>query len=162
MCLCRQTISRIYTIFNTVHAMSDMNNIYQFQDIWRIFTRVRARTGRRTDGQTGRQTNRMHKHFWTLLESVKKQKQKFLGIYIGNICASMFHDMLSMKDFELSLIKGLRFQRLMSFSTSCILVVHFFWAISSFVTSQKFSIGFISGYLAVQSNSSMLFTLKIQ
>ena len=44
VCLCRQTISRIYTIFNTVHAMSGINNIYQFQDIWRIFTRVRVRT----------------------------------------------------------------------------------------------------------------------
>ena len=44
VCLCRQTISRIYTIFNTVHAMSDINNIYQFEDIWRIFTRVRVRT----------------------------------------------------------------------------------------------------------------------
>ena len=44
VCLCRQTISRIYTIFNTVHAISDINNIYQFQDLWRIFTRVRVRT----------------------------------------------------------------------------------------------------------------------
>ena len=68
VCLCRQTICRIHTIFNTVHAMSDMNNIYQFHDIWRIFTRVRARTDR--------QTNRMHKHFSTLLESVKKGTHK--------------------------------------------------------------------------------------
>ena len=30
VCLCRQTISFTYTIFNTVHAMSDINNIYQF------------------------------------------------------------------------------------------------------------------------------------
>ena len=42
VCLCRQTISRTYTIFYTVHAMSDINNMYQFQDIWRIFTRVKS------------------------------------------------------------------------------------------------------------------------
>ena len=48
---------------------------YQFQDIWRIFTRVRARTDRQTDGRTDRQTDiqtsRMHKHFSTSFESVK-------------------------------------------------------------------------------------------
>ena len=33
VCLGRQTICRKYTIFNTVHAMPDMNNIYKFQDI---------------------------------------------------------------------------------------------------------------------------------
>ena len=78
VCLCRQTISRIYTIFNTVHAMSDINNIYQFQNIWRILTRVRAWTY----GQTDRQTNRMHKHFSTLLESVKNKNKKNLYLTI--------------------------------------------------------------------------------
>ena len=39
----------IYINFNTVHAMSDINNIYQFQDISRIFARVRERTDRQTE-----------------------------------------------------------------------------------------------------------------
>ena len=69
VCLCRRTVNPTYTIFNTVHAISDMSNIFKFQNIWRIFTRVRART----DGQTDRQTNRMHKHFSTLFESVKNE-----------------------------------------------------------------------------------------
>ena len=51
-----------------VHAISDMNNTYQFQEIWRIFTRVRA--------WTDRPTKRMNKHFSTLLESVKKKADK--------------------------------------------------------------------------------------
>ena len=87
VCLCRQTISRMFNVFNEVHAMSDMNNIYQFQDIWKIFTRVRARSDR--------QTNRMHKHFSTLLESVsKKNNNKTSSVdividpknYVCNLC----------------------------------------------------------------------------
>ena len=72
VCLCRQTMSRIYIFFNTVHSMSDMNNIYQFQNIWRIFTRVRAPTDRKTDGQTDRQTeciNTFHP-CWKVLKSI--------------------------------------------------------------------------------------------
>ena len=60
VCLCRQTIRRICIIFNKVHSMSNMNKIHQFEDKWRIFTRVRARTDR--------QINRTHNHFSTLLE----------------------------------------------------------------------------------------------
>ena len=52
-----------------VHAMSNTNNTYIYQDIWRIFTR--AGKDRQTNSQTNRQTNWMHKHFSTLLESVK-------------------------------------------------------------------------------------------
>ena len=77
--LYRQTISRMYTIFNTVYAISDTNKIYQFQDIWRIFTRVRDE---QTDIQTDRQTNRMHTHFSTLLESVKKKLMFCFRTYI--------------------------------------------------------------------------------
>ena len=85
VCLYRQTIRRIYTIFNMVHAMLDMNNIYQFQDIWRIFTRVRARTDRWTDGQT----NWMHKLFSSLLENVKKNVNSFgLNVAIKKITFS--------------------------------------------------------------------------
>ena len=47
--LCKQTISCIHTIFNTVHAISDMNEIYQLQNILSIFTRVRAYTDRKTE-----------------------------------------------------------------------------------------------------------------
>ena len=77
VCLCRQTISRIYTIFNTVHAMSDKNNIYQFQDITKIFTRVRAWT----DGQTDKQTECI-KHFSTLLESVNKNRKNWKKFHL--------------------------------------------------------------------------------
>ena len=76
VCLCRRTVNPINTIFNTVHVILDMNNIFKFQNIWRIFTRVRACADGQTDRRTIRQTNRMHKHFSTLLESVKN---KILG-----------------------------------------------------------------------------------
>ena len=33
VCFCRQTVHGIHTIFNVVHAMSNMNDIYQFKDI---------------------------------------------------------------------------------------------------------------------------------
>ena len=49
VCLCRQTLRPIHTIFKTVYSISDINNIDQFQDIWRIFTRVRAYIDRQTD-----------------------------------------------------------------------------------------------------------------
>ena len=48
-----------------IHAIRDMNNIYKLQNIRRIFTRVKECT----DGHT----NRKHKHFSTLLESVKRR-----------------------------------------------------------------------------------------
>ena len=53
-CLCRQTISHIFTIFNTAHVCVCVNNIYQFQDIRRI---LRDLERGQTDGQTDRQTN---------------------------------------------------------------------------------------------------------
>ena len=56
VCLCRRTVNPTYTIFNKVHAISDMSYIFKFQDIRRIFTRVRARTDRQTDRRTDRQT----------------------------------------------------------------------------------------------------------
>ena len=52
VCLCRRTVNLMYAIFNLVHAISDMSNIFKFQNVWRIFTRVRACT----DGQLERQT----------------------------------------------------------------------------------------------------------
>ena len=78
VCLCRQTISRTYAIFNTVHAMSDINTIYQFQDIRRIFTRVRAWTNGRTDRQT--ECINTFQLCWKVL---LRNKSKFKGyIYI--------------------------------------------------------------------------------
>ena len=50
---CRRTVSPMHAIFNTVHAMLQINNIFQFQDIRRIFTGVRSCT----DGQIDRQTD---------------------------------------------------------------------------------------------------------
>ena len=52
VCLCKWTVSPIYTIFDAAHAVANMINIFKFQGIWRIFMRVRACT----DGQTGSQT----------------------------------------------------------------------------------------------------------
>ena len=68
---CKKTINPINTIFNREHAGVHHDNISKFGDDTIIFTRVRARTDRRTY----RQTNRSHKHFSTLLESVKKGKE---------------------------------------------------------------------------------------
>ena len=62
VCLCRRTVSLLYIIFNAIHCISGMNNICKFQDNWRIFTRVFIH----------RQTNRMNKHFSSLLKNVKK------------------------------------------------------------------------------------------
>ena len=47
--LCRKTIKPLSTIFNTVHAISDINNMYEFKDILRIFTRIKACTDRETE-----------------------------------------------------------------------------------------------------------------
>ena len=49
MLLCRPTISNMYAIFNTVHSITYMNHICEFQAIRRIFTRFRAGTDRETD-----------------------------------------------------------------------------------------------------------------
>ena len=71
VCLCRQIKSRMHTIFNTVHAMPDMNNTYQIQDIWRIFMRVRVCP----DGQTGRQTKCINTFqlCWKVLKSTRNK-----------------------------------------------------------------------------------------
>ena len=58
VCLCRRMVNPIYTIFNTVHTILDMSNIFKFQNIWRIFTRIRACTDGQTDRQVDRQTDR--------------------------------------------------------------------------------------------------------
>ena len=65
VCLCKQTISRMCNIFNMVHAMSDMNITHKFKDIEEYSRVLKHR-------ETDRQRNRMHKHFSTLLESLKK------------------------------------------------------------------------------------------
>ena len=38
--LCRWTFRPMFSIFNAVHSISNMNNIYKFQDVGSIFTRV--------------------------------------------------------------------------------------------------------------------------
>ena len=53
----------MYTVFGTAHVISDINDIYQFQDIRRIFPRVRACS----DGEAARQTNQMHKTFLNIV-----------------------------------------------------------------------------------------------
>ena len=80
VCLCRQTISRMYTIFNTVCAMSYMNNIINFKTFEDYLRELeRGQTDRQTECINIFQlywkvlTNRMHKHFSTLLESVKNK-----------------------------------------------------------------------------------------
>ena len=64
VCLSRQTISRIYTILNIVHAMSDMNDAYKFEDYLRELECVLL-----TDSQTDKP---IHKQFLRLSECVKK------------------------------------------------------------------------------------------
>ena len=67
VCLCRRTNCRIHAIFNTIDALSDINNIYQFQKHLRnIYESYRLHK------LTDRQTNRMHKHFLTFLERNEK------------------------------------------------------------------------------------------
>ena len=73
VCLCRQTLSPIHTIFSTVYSISDLNIIHKFQDNSRIFTRVRECT----EGQTNKQKNRMHKHYSTLFENIKYRYKTF-------------------------------------------------------------------------------------
>ena len=63
VCLCRQTISPIFTFSNTVHAISDTNNIYKFQDVWKTFRRVKMCTDKWTDIE---RDEPMHKNFSTL------------------------------------------------------------------------------------------------
>ena len=53
----------MYIIFSTAHAMSNMNNIYQFEVIWRTFMRVRecwtdGQTKWQSDGQTDGQRDK--------------------------------------------------------------------------------------------------------
>ena len=55
LCFCRQTICHIYTTFNMVHTITDRNNMYKFQDIWRTFTIVKACSDGQTDTQTDRE-----------------------------------------------------------------------------------------------------------
>ena len=71
--LCRLIIRPVCTVFNTVHAILDINNICKFKDISRISMRVRACTDRLTDEQIDIQANRMLKHFKTSLNSVEKK-----------------------------------------------------------------------------------------
>ena len=58
-----KTIDPMYASFSTMHAMSNVNKIYKFQDILGIFTRIYAY-------KTERQTNQIHKRFSTLLERI--------------------------------------------------------------------------------------------
>ena len=63
-------INLIYTYIQTKHSVVHLNNIYQFQDVWRIFKRT---TAYKTEGQIDRQLNWMHELYWTLLESVSNE-----------------------------------------------------------------------------------------
>ena len=49
---CSWTTSPMCTNFYTVHAMSDMNNIYKFRSIWIIFSRFTACADRQTNTPT--------------------------------------------------------------------------------------------------------------
>ena len=50
VCLCRQTVNHMYTIFNTVHAMSDINNIYIYFKTFEEY--LRELESGQTNGQT--------------------------------------------------------------------------------------------------------------
>ena len=47
-----QILKIILAIFNTVHAISDMNITYKFQDIWNVIKRVKACADRLTNKPT--------------------------------------------------------------------------------------------------------------
>ena len=52
VCLCKRIFSPIHTIFSIIHSISDMNKIYKFHDVGRIFTIVRACKDGCADKQT--------------------------------------------------------------------------------------------------------------
>ena len=63
-----QNLSPIEIIFDTNLSISNVNNIHKVQDISRKFTELECT---QRDKKTGRQTNRMHKHFSTMLKCVQ-------------------------------------------------------------------------------------------
>ena len=64
VCPCIRTVNSTYAIFNTTHAVSDLNDTHRFHDILIIFTEDRAR----------KQINRVHKCISILLESIKNDR----------------------------------------------------------------------------------------
>ena len=64
MRFCKRKLSPMHTIITAEHSEINLNNLYQFQDVQRIFTRTRAYTDRFTTGY--------HKHFLFSFASVKK------------------------------------------------------------------------------------------
>ena len=54
MCTRTQTIGHICTISNAKHSIVDLNSIYQFQDIQRIFTRIKVHTDTEIDKQANK------------------------------------------------------------------------------------------------------------
>lgn len=60
-------------MFNTEHAMLNMNNIHKLYSNLNIFTRVRARTNIREDRQTERQKTQFINAFqpcWNMLKNI--------------------------------------------------------------------------------------------
>ena len=52
--LCTYTMNARHSVFSVKHAIPDMKNISQFQDISRIFPRIRRGTDRWTDIRSDR------------------------------------------------------------------------------------------------------------
>ena len=72
--LCRRTFCPMYTIFNTIHAIADVSNIYKLQDIWRLFTRVRTHSDRQTESINTFQL--CWKMFKTISDREEKEKNR--------------------------------------------------------------------------------------
>ena len=81
VCLCRHIFSTIHIIFNVaVHFISDMISMNKFQHISKICTRVRAC---KTNLQTDRETNGIHKYFVLFcLQSIKNHGTQFKIRYL--------------------------------------------------------------------------------
>ena len=71
---CRRTLTPMQAIFTAVHSVSNVNNIYKFHNIWRIFMRLRACIDGRTDKQT-ESINSFQLYRKTLVILKKKKKK---------------------------------------------------------------------------------------
>ena len=81
VCLCSRTISSIYTIFNTTYSIVNLNNIYQFEDIQRVFTRTRAHAERQADSQTDRQTSNKSNAL-KILAVITSNRNEYVALFV--------------------------------------------------------------------------------
>ena len=76
LCAYTWTVRPINTIFSRKRAIPDLNNLYPFQAIQRIFTKIRARKDT--------QSNRIHNYFPILLESIQNNFLPFHQLLLNS------------------------------------------------------------------------------